>query len=339
MTDIAQIFPSPPPPLSIEPDLKVAFVLSPCFTLVAFAGFIDCLRHAADVADFSRQIHCKWTVIAPDANPILASCGVPVTPDSLFTEMDDVNYVVVVGGQLPWSMEVPEKTLDFLRAVHAKGTKIIGLCTGSFILARAGLLNNKRCAVHAEHRTQFRRLFPKAHAESDRISIDDGGIITCPGGTSAIDLAYTLIEMHCGKARAIKGLTALLVDRHRTAHHTPRQPFGDLTSCGNWRVEQAVRLMQRNFSNPYSIAALAEQLNTSERELNRDFNNIAQESPSTIYRNMRLAHGHWLLENSTRTITQIAFECGFSDGAHFSRWFKHVYGESPRRFRLSLRTA
>jgi len=337
MTAQSWTFATPPPAPLIGPDISVAFILSPRFTLVPFAGFIDSLRHAADEADFSRQIYCRWTVIAPDLSPILASCGVPVTPNQTFAEAGTYDYIVVTGGQLPWSLDVPGETLEFLRAAHATGTKIIGLCTGSFIIARAGLLDGKNCAVHIEHQTQFRNLFPETTSETDQIYVNDRGIITCPGGTSALDLAFTLIESHCGKARAVKALTSLLVDRRRASHHMPERRFGHLTSCGNWRVEQAATLMERNFSNPLSIAALAARLNTSERELNRAFQKHTQSSPSTICRRMRLSNGQWLLVNTTRTITQISLECGFSDGAHFSRWFRKTYGESPNNFRIRRR--
>jgi transcriptional regulator GlxA family with amidase domain len=333
VTDMQNIFPPPPPAPTIEPDLRVSFILAPRFTLVSFAGFIDCLRHAADEADFGRQIYCQWAVAAPNLEPIEASCGISITPNASFSEATDVDYLIVVGGQLPWSLDLPDETFDYLRAAHANGTKIISLCTGSFILGRAGLLRGKSCVIHVEHRAQFQRLFPDTRTQSDLIYLDDNGIITCPGGTSAIDLAFNLIENHCGKARAIKALTSLLVDRQRTSHHMPQRPFGYLTSCGNWRVEQAVTLMERNFSNPYSVAGLAERLNTSERELNRAFKKHAHEPPSAICRSMRLTHGHWLLINTTRTITQISLECGFSDGAHFSRWFRKTYGEPPNLFR------
>ena len=333
MIEQAKIFPPAPPVPSIKPDLRVAFILSSQFTLLPFAGFIDCLRHAADEADHSRQIYCQWRVIAPKIAPIHASCGVSVLPELTLKEAGVTDYLAVCGGRLPWSMDVPDETLTFLHEAYAKGTTIIGVCTGSFIVARAGLLAGKSCAVHSMHRKQWKSLFPDTQTITDRNFVIDDGIITCNGGTSTIDLACTLIEAHSGKARAIKALTSLVVDHRRTEHYMPHRPFDHLASCGNWRVEQATALMEQNFSNPFNVAMLAERLNTSERELNRAFKKYAHDSPSAICRKMRLAHGHWLLINSNRTITQIALECGFSDGAHFSRWFKQTYGESPSLFR------
>ena len=275
--------------------------------------------------------------MAPNLEPIRASCGVPVTPDAVLDAEARVDYVIVVGGQLPGCLDLPDRTYEYLRSAHDRGTRIVGLCTGCFVIARAGLLDGKTCAVHIEHRTQFHRLFSNTQTQTDVIFVDDDGIITCPGGTSVLDLAYSLIETHCGKARAVKALTSLLVNRHRTAHHIPNRPYDYLASCGNWRVEQAITLMERNLSNPYSVADLAARLNTSERELNRAFRKITHDPPSAICRNMRLAHGQWLLLNTSRTVTQISLECGFSDAAHFSRWFKTAHGETPTEFRVRRR--
>ncbi|MDH3377536.1 MAG: GlxA family transcriptional regulator [Gammaproteobacteria bacterium] len=317
----------------IDPDIRVAFILSPRFTIIAFASFVDCLRHAADEADQSRQIYCSWSVVAPNLEPIEASCGIQVIPQQTFPDPTIFDYIVIVGGLLPVCLEVPEVTYDYLRAARACNVSVVGLCTGSFILAKAGLLDGRKCAVHFEHRQQLVDLFPGVIPVTDRVYFNDRGIITCPGGTAPLDLAFTLIEEHCGKARAVKGITSLLVDKHRAVHHMPHRPYDSLTACGDWRVEQSVALMQRNISKPFGIDVLAHRLGTSARELNRAFEKHAGDGPATIWRKIRLAHGHWLLLNSARAVTQIALECGFADTSHFSRWFKTTYGEGPKIFR------
>lgn len=328
----------PSPPITVEPDLRVGFILSPRFTLLSFAGFVDCLRHAADEADHSRQIHCSWSVIAPSLEPVEASCGVHVIPLEIFPDPTSFDYVIVVGGLLPWCLDQPRETYDYLRTAYASNISVAGLCTGSFVLAKAGLLDGRRCAVHTEHYQHFVRLFPSALPETDQIYVNDQGLYTCPGGTTALDLAFSLIEEHCGKARALKGLMSLLVEKHRAALHVPHRPYEKLTACGNWRVERSIDLMGRYISRPFSIEQLADRIGSSYRELARAFSRRAGQSPAAIWRKMRLSHGHWLLLNTARTVTRIAHECGFADGAHFSRWFKREYGEPPARFRRHRRS-
>jgi transcriptional regulator GlxA family with amidase domain len=323
----------------VQPDLKVAFILSPEFTLLPFAGFVEALRHAADEADRSRQIYCRWSLLAPELAPLRASCGAEIMPQQRLGDPADFHYIVVVGGLLPQCRDLPEPTLDFLRLAAARGIPLIGLCTGCFILADAGLMRGRRCAVHWRHRQDLITRFPDIIAVSDETYVIDEGIITCPGGTAAIDLATELIIRHCGRARALKGLHDMVVEPHRAAHHVPRRPYDDIASCGDPRVERAVALMEQNLAGPFGVETLSGQLGTTARQLDRAFAKHVGVAPAALWREMRLNHAHWLLLNTSRTVTQVAFECGFSDGSHFARWFKRAYGESPYQFRQRRRRA
>ena len=329
----ASLFPTAPDMPSVVPDMRVGFILSPRFTLLAFAGFIDGLRHAADEADFSRQIYCHWKVVAPTPDPIAASCGVEVLPHEVFPDPRTFDHLVVVGGLLPFCLEHPPETFSYLRTAHDANVSIVGLCTGSFIIAKAGLLDDRRCAVDAPHLKQMQGLFPRVRPDSDSSYVEEENIVTCRGGTTALDLVIALIEGRCGRARAIKGVTALHMDPIYAAHRLPHRPYVHLTASGNRKVERAVEFMEKHIAGPLSIATLSRQLDCSPRELNRLFSKYAHKPPSAVWRDMRLEHGHWLLVNSSRTVTQIALECGFSDGAHFSRWFRKTYGEAPVAFR------
>ena len=128
-------------------------------------------------------------------------------------------------------------------------------------------------------------------------------------------------------------MPSLFVERHRAAQHMPRRPYGDLKVCGNRHVEQAVSLIEQNLSRPYTVRELVRRLNTSERALYRAFREHANDTPGGVSRRVRLAHGHWLLANTRRTVTQVAGECGFADAAHFCRLFRSTYGETPTGFR------
>ena len=317
----------------VKPDLQIGFILSPKFTLIAFASFIDCLRHAADKADRSRQIHCRWNVISPANSAVEASCGMLVSPAAELPMPETLDYVVVVGGTLPDCLHLPPETYDYLRNAHSSGTSVAGICTGGFILAKSGLLNGRKCAVHTNHRQQMVDMYPSVIPVIDRPYVKDGGVLTCPGGTAAIDLALALIENHCGRARALKVLMSMLVDKQRTGHEMLPRRFEELTSCGNWRVEKAIELMEQHSLAPFRIPELSRRIGSSTRALNRAFLLTAGATPSSIWRRIRLAHSHWMLLNTHSSATEIALECGFADLPHFSRWFNREYGENPAAFR------
>jgi transcriptional regulator GlxA family with amidase domain len=320
-------------PCAVIPDIRVGFVLCPRFSLLPFAGFVDFLRHAADEADHSRQIYCTWKTISSTPDMVPASCGLFVKPDTVFPDPESFDYIVIVGGLLPQCLDVGEATLDYLRRAYASNVSLVGLCTGSFVLASAGLLRGRRCAVHMHHRADFERRFPDTFVLSDQLYVSDNNITTSPGGVPALDLALAIIEMHCGRSKSEKGSQTLMMAPRAVNDERINQPYARLSSCGNKVVEQAIRLMETEVARPCSIKALARKLHHTEREMTRAFVKVTDESPASIWRAIRLDRSRRLLLNTTKTLTQIAYDCGFADNAHFSRWFKRTYGESPTLYR------
>jgi transcriptional regulator GlxA family with amidase domain len=323
----------PPPPDGVTPDIRVGFILCPDFTLLPFAGFIDALRHAADEADWSRQVYCRWSCLGADLQPVRSSCGIEVKPWERYGDPSLFDYIVVIGGLLSGFHRCAPQTFEYLRLAAAHGIPLIGLCTGSFVLAEAGLMDGRRCAVHPRHLPDLIEHYPQVIPVADQIYVMEDNRITCPGGTAAIDLAVELLIRHSGKARALKGLAQMVVDDHREAHHKARRMYDDIKECGDWRVKRAIELMQDKLGEPYRIARLASRVGTSVRQLERAFSRHAKHSPTAVWHALRVDHGRWRLLNSNRTITQIADECGFSDSSHFARCFRKSYGESPSGFR------
>ena len=321
-----------------EADVSVAFILSPDFTLLPFAGFIDAMRHAADEADRSRQIYCRWTCLSATEDPIRSSCGMEVVPWGPLEDVEQYDYVIVVGGLLASMDRHFAETYEFIREAARVGRSVIGLCTGSFVMAEARLMKGRRCAIHAHHRTEFIDRYPDSIPVINEIYVFDGPFITCPGGTAAIDLAVDMLSEHCGKSRGMKGLTALVVDEHRGAYHIARMPFHDFEDCGDWRVERAVRFMRQNLGARMKIEELAGNIGSTILQLERAFRRHTKKAPSAIWRDMKLQHARWRLLNTSRSVTEIAFECGFADSSHFSRLFRKEFGQPPQRYRESRRS-
>lgn len=204
-------------------------------TLVPVAGLVDSLRFAADKSFRSQQVHCQWDWMTCLDEPVTASCGMPISPTKPLNVWAQYDYIVIASGLMGETRNPPQWLLDALRDLHAAKVPIIALCSASFVLGKAGLLDGKRCAMHFTILDEFKTLFPGATAVLDKSYVDDGGIITCPGGT-AIDLAASLISRHCGAVRTQKGLEYLLVE----AQTDTREQAGALPSIyENDRVSRA----------------------------------------------------------------------------------------------------
>ncbi|MDR1309718.1 MAG: GlxA family transcriptional regulator [Deltaproteobacteria bacterium] len=316
------------PPDQSKP-LKVGFALAPDFTLMAFSGFIEVLRQAADVGDQSRPIWCSWTVMSQDLRPIKASCGLEVTPWELFRDPADFDYIILVGGLVKSLASVPRELTAYLSRAVRNGVAIIGLCTASFILAQAGLLKGRRCCLHWYHLQDFRERFPGVTPVMDELFIEDRGVITSPGGTASIDLALYLVARHFGDERVVKVLRHLVQDWNRPMTHAQVPYLGDSLEMIDKRVRKASVFMERNLSIPLSTDKLAREVGVSSRQLERLFIGSLKDSPVGYFRKLRLRRAHWLLHHSDMTITEIALECGFNNSSHFAKRYKDFFGHSP----------
>jgi transcriptional regulator GlxA family with amidase domain len=320
-----------------RPELKVAIVPFPEFTLTPLAGFVDALRLAADRDDDSRQVHCGWSFLGGDLKPIRASCGLQVMPTELYGDPREFDYVVVVGGKMLAMNAYPPEALDYLRRAHGAGVPLVGLCTGSMVLAETGLLAGRRCCVHFATQGNFAQRFPDIVPITDANFVVDGNIITCPGSIAAIDVAAYLIKRHCSRWRAKKAMNHLLMNPDQPRIYHPDRPYEDKLATAHAVTLDAVRLMEMNVSQPFSVERIAELVNVTPSRLVRVFARDMGVSPARFWRNLRLDHARSLIVDTAKSITLVAYETGFSDSAHFCRTFRGAFGSAPQQFRALAR--
>lgn len=318
--------PAPAQPLSI------GFLLLPQFTLTAFAGFVDALRLAADEGDRSRQRRCRWEILGQSGQQVTSSCGAVIAPTAPRDDPGAYDHLVVVGGLLHGGQKVPAGTEAFLREAAGRGVKLVGLCTGSFVLARAGLLDGHVACVSWFHREEFEAEFPDCRVVSNQMFVVDRDRLTCAGGTSVVHLAAYLIERHIGRASAVKALRIMIEEQPLPSRTLQPEAVMSVRSKDEL-VHKAMLLLEQQLHAPTSIEALCEPLGVGRRQLERRFQRDIGLSPAAYRQTLRLDRARWLLSHTDLEITAIALECGFQDGAHFARVVRQAHGMSPRQLR------
>lgn len=319
------------PKNSARQPLRVGFIMLEAFTLNAFSGFIEAIRLSADQGGCSRQINCGWEIMGPTA--VTASCGLKVAPSSGLVDPADFDYIAVCGGNDYLNREQPKWFNDYLFEANDAGVPLIGLCTGTFNIARAGLMDGYIACVHWNVFESFREQFPAIDALPDRIFVDAGPRITCAGSAGASDLALHLIARHCGHDKAQQSIRHMMLQEIRPATHPQAHFYNDLEGVRDERVRRAVHFMEQALNDPPPMPKLARRVGTSQRQLERCFLAEFSETPAAYFRRMRLRYGAWLLIHTRLTVTQIASDAGFADAAHFSREFKALFRSTPRRYR------
>jgi transcriptional regulator GlxA family with amidase domain len=308
--------------------LKVGFVLAKSFTLSPFALFIDTLRLASDETDHSGRVFADWHVLGSTRHLITSSCGVQIAPTSDFIDPSNFDYIVVVGGLLRVPEPVDHATMTFLKSAAAKGVRMIGVCTGSFILAEAGLLDGHEVCVSWLHYQAFQERFPHLVVRPDRLFHLEGRRGSCAGGSSSADLANVIVERHIGRDAARNALEVLQMDRVRSSNAPQsRQPLK--MQVKEPRVLASLITMEQHLSGDINTERLAKSVGLSRRQLERLFEITIGMPPAAAYRQLRLERAFELLTNTDREITEVAFDVGYVNPSHFTKSFKLAFGETP----------
>lgn len=319
-----------------EPRLRIGFILARRFTLCAFANFVDVLRLAADEGDRSRPILCRWRVLSPTPDPVESSCGVRIQPEDRLGDPSRFDYIVVVGGLIDEIERLHPDHVAFLRRAAGAGVPLVGVCTGTFILHRAGLMNGYRACVSWFHHEDFLTEFEGLTPVSDQIFVVDRDRLSCSGGASSAHLAAFLVDRHIGAAAARKSLAIMIIDEAMGAERPqPGLPL-ELTTRDPL-VKRALLTMQQTMEAPLTVARLAERLGVSRRRLERHFLEALGLPPQEAGRKVRTAQARHLLQRTERSVSQIAAETGFCDASHLIRVFRAETGQTPEAWRAAAR--
>jgi transcriptional regulator GlxA family with amidase domain len=309
----------------------VVFFLVPDFSMIAFTTAIEPLRLANRMLgkDFYH-----WRLASQYAQPVAASNGVSV---AIETTLDQERHSLS-GSKRPSMMFLcsginverhENKSLfAYLRECRNSGIIVGGLCTAAHLLAAAGLLNGKRCAIHWENLPGFSERFPNADVFADLYE-KDGNIWTCAGGTAALDMMLSLIEADHGEELVNRVCEQALTDRVRSPHDRQRLPLRARLGVQNAKVLAIIEYMEANIPEPLPLVEIAGFVGLSRRQIERLFQQHMGRSPARYYLEVRLDRARHLLMQSTIPIVDVAIACGFVSASHFSKCYREMYGKSP----------
>ena len=267
------------PALGGEPE-RIAFLLLPQFSLAAFTGAIEPLRVANML---SQATLFDWSVFSITGDQVQSSSQVGVQPSGSVQEAIGFRNIVICGG-LRTTTFADEDLFNWLSRFARFGGSMGALCTGAFVLARAGLLNGHRCTVHWSTAAVFQEMFPLLDL-SHSLFVVDGKRFSCVGGESACDMMLQHIASRHGRGLANKTSLTLL-------HQGLREPSA-MDSCStvleahvrDSRLRAALSEMAIHIESPRSLAEIAESARLSLRHLQRKFQRQVGVSPQASFLN------------------------------------------------------
>jgi transcriptional regulator GlxA family with amidase domain len=297
---------------AVEPSLRIGILVTPQFTLNALANFVDVLRLASDEGDSSGAVRCRYDLMSATGNPEKASCGYPLAPTTRLINPSKLDYIAIVGGLLYRGRTLDIKCCTYLKQAVAIGTPLIGICTGTFLLCRLGLMRDRTICVSWFHHRDLVAEFPNTKSVADVLYVIDRDRITTSGGIGAALAAAALVEQHISREAARKALRIMQISPP-TPNLQPAPPL--LSFQTNEHIRRALLIMEQHIAETLSIEEIARRLNMSRRSLERLFKHHVNESPKRSYLRLRVQQAR-ILRRMGQSWQLAAKETGFGSHSH-----------------------
>ncbi len=248
-------------------------------------------------------------------------------PEAGIRDAGRLDFLFVCGG-LDVRLSSDKRVIDWLRSLARRHVTLGGLCTGSYLLARARLLDGYSATIHWENISGMREEFPRIDS-TDELFVIDRERITCSGGIAPLDMMLTLISQQCGIELAAAVSEEFIHERIRNFNDHQRDPLKLYIGVGNPKLIEAARLMEANIEEPMSLDEVAYYIGVSRRQLERLFKRYLNVVPTRYYLQLRLTRARRYLLQTSRSIAEIAVACGFVSAPHFSRCYRELFGRTP----------
>lgn len=313
--------------------------------LVVFSG-VQALDVGGPLDVFSEanrflppEEHYRLEVIGVEPGIMACSNGLSLLAHRHFSEAADrYDLLLVAGGPALAHQKFEEPLYEWLRMASSRAGSFGSVCSGSFILARAGLLNGRTVTTHWNDAAALARLCPSARVESDRLYTQDGLLYTSAGVTAGIDLALFLLAQHHGPEIALYVAKRLVVFTQRAGGQSQFSPFLTPLVETDSAVAQVQRHVLAHLQDDLTVGVLARVAHMSERSFSRIFARDARITPAGFVENARLDAARVMLENSATPLKTIAFQCGFSAAQRMRAVFMRKLGVTPQQYRLNFGT-
>ncbi|MEX5596552.1 GlxA family transcriptional regulator [Pseudophaeobacter sp. C1-32P7] len=318
---------------SVGPTKRFVFVLLERFSMLSFASAVECLRIANRMS--GRELY-SWSLLAEGGETVTCSAGTTFQLDGDLSELQRDDTILLCAG-IDVQGATSKKLLSWLRREARKGLKVGGLCTASYALAKAGLLDGKRATIHWENADSFSEAFEEVELTKS-VFVIDGNRLSTAGGTSSIDLMLKLIANDHGEELANAVADQLIYSSIRTDQDTQRLSIPTRIGVRHPKLSMVIQMMESNIEEPISPSILAQDVGMSTRQLERLFRRYLNRSPKRYYMELRLQKARNLLMQTDMSVINVALACGFASPSHFSKCYRAHYDTTPYRERGSKST-
>ncbi|WP_374191690.1 GlxA family transcriptional regulator [Herbiconiux sp. SYSU D00978] len=275
-----------------------------------------------------------FRVVTADPGRVPMSLGFDIVVDEGLDAAEEAD-LIAVPAHTASAAEIDPRYFEFLRRAHARGAWILSVCTGAFVLARAGLLDGRRATTHWMHADTLAALFPRVEVDPDVLFVEDGRIVTSAGTAAGIDAALHLVRREHGAAAANVIARRMVVPPQRDGGQAQfiETPMPEHRSDS---LAEVTRWMAENLHRELSVDELARRALMSPRTFARRFRAETGTTPAAWLGRQRLIRAQQLLEATDEPLELVAQRAGFGTAAVMRSHFVRVLGTTPTAYRRTF---
>jgi transcriptional regulator GlxA family with amidase domain len=307
---------------------RFIFLLLDRLSLLAFASAIEPLRIANRMSE--RELY-SWSFASETGQPVTSSCRATIAVDHGLEEAPRDATILVCSG-IDVHRAATRPILTWLRRESRRGVTMGSVCTGAYVLARAGLLTGRRTTIHWENREGFEEEFPDVQLSS-QIYVLDGDRLSAAGGSASADLTLRLIGDQHGADLAGMVADQMVYSTLRSEGDRQRLSVPARVGVRHPKLAEVINMMEEHIEEPKSTAEIASNVGMSTRQLERLFRRYLDRSPKRYYLELRLGKARRLLLQTDMSVINVALACGFTSPSHFSKCYRGHYNRTPYRER------
>jgi transcriptional regulator GlxA family with amidase domain len=307
----------------------IGFLVYPGFQLLDATGPISAFEIAGRFSPGAYSLH----FLSLRGEPTPSSSGVTIQTTAL-ADAPRLDTLLISGGD---GVKVPAtcpETLAFVREAGRSARRVASVCSGTYVLAEAGLLEGKRATTHWSRTKDFQRRYPDIRLEPDRIWIQDGSVWSSAGITAGIDLALAMIGADEGETIARRTAQQLVVYHHRPGGQSQHSALIDLRPG---RFDALLSWARQNLAEALSVEQLADRAAMSPRNFARLFAQETGVTPAKAVERLRVEAARALLDSGPLQVEDVALETGFGDSERMRRAFIRAFGQPPQALRRAAR--
>jgi AraC family transcriptional activator FtrA len=276
----------------------------------------------------------RLEVCAVTPGPQPAVGGISIEVQHGLEILAEADTVVVPGW--PIEDEVPEVLQQQIRAAHARGARIVSICSGAFVLAATGLLDGRRAATHWRYADRLAERYPAVKVDRDVLYVDEGELLSSAGSAAGIDLCLHLVRADHGAAIANQVARRLVTPPHRDGGQA-QYIEAPVAADDDSRIHDVIAWLERDLARTVSVGDLAARAHLSERQFTRRFRDVTGESPNEWLIGQRIAASLALLEAGDDPVERVATAVGFQTVVTFRHHFRSRLQTSPTAYRKAFR--